>query len=182
MKNIEVEARALVTEKEYNNLFKKLKKETKYLKEIRDETIYFNEEGNVRLRRDDEQSYLIIKAGKLHARYREEKEFVFPKKEFGRLKEVVEELGHKPAYMWQRKRKIFSWGNTKICLDDTKDYDRILELEELTDAKGKHKAYETLKEKMKKLGFAPASEKKMRQKFNEYKRKWKKGKIKLNTK
>ena len=65
-KNVEIEVRSFISFAEYKRLEKDLSKKAKFLQEIKDETIYLKGKKDIRIRRDNNSSYLILKSGKIH--------------------------------------------------------------------------------------------------------------------
>ncbi len=175
MKNrVEVEVRTLISFPEYKKLSQKLKRIAKFEKEIREETIYLGSE-RLRIRKDQKACYLIFKFGKIHQDSRREIEIEFKRKDFEKLKEVFKNLGFPIIAKWKRKRKVFNWGKTKVFLDDTKGYGKIIELERITDKKNRKKVLEELKDKLQILGIKKITPKEVfDKKFKEYLKNWKK--------
>jgi predicted adenylyl cyclase CyaB len=172
--NIEVEVRSLLNKKQYDSLKHRMNKEAKMLDSFCDETIYFTSDGNIRLRRDDKFTYIIVKGDKLHDYYREERQWKFDRNQFNKLKEIIESFGHIPVVGWRRKRIIYKWKGEKLFLDDTEGYYKIVEIERVTYKKDKNQALKELKNKLKILGLKPASKAKINKKFQEYKSRWQK--------
>jgi len=102
-------------------------------------------------------------------------EIEFKRKDFEKLKEVFKNLGFPIIAKWKRKRKVFNWGKTKVFLDDTKGYGKIIELERITDKKNRKKVLEELKDKLQILGIKKITPKEVfDKKFKEYLKNWKK--------
>ncbi len=174
MKKFEVEVRTFVSPFLYQKLIKKLKKIAKFKGEVNEETIYFGSE-KLRVRKNDKASYLILKSGKIHQDFRKEIEIKFKREDFEKMKELLERIGFKTIAIWKRKRMIFDWKGTKVFLDDTKGYGKIIELEKITDEKNKEEAFLDLKSKLLILGIKKITPKKIfDQKFRDYLKNWKK--------
>lgn len=174
MKNIEIEVRSFISPAQYKKLERKLKKVAKFLKEIKEETIYFGKE-NLRLRRDNNFSYLILKSGKIHDNFRNEIKIRFKRADFENLKDLFKRLGLNVNAMWFRKRKIYNWEGVKVFLDNTKGYERIIELEKIGTEKDKRKIYNDLKAKLLTLGIEKiTSKEEFDKKFQYYKNNWRK--------
>jgi len=173
MKTFEVEVRSFISDSQYKNLIGKLKKIAKFKGKIDEQTIYFGSE-RLRLRKDKKFSYLIFKFGKIHQNSRGEIEVKFKKEDFEKLKDIFQRIGFPVKAIWKRKRLVFDWNGTKVLLDDTKGYGKIIELEKITNEKGKEKAFFQLKTKLKILGIKKITPKKVfDQKFNYYLKNWK---------
>ena len=179
MKNIEIEIRSFISPAQYKNLEKKLNKVSKFLKEIKEETIYCGKE-NLRLRRDENSSYLIFKSGKIHDNFKDEIKIKFKRNDFENLKEIFARLGFNISIMWFRKRKVYDWRGIKVFLDDTEGYGRIIELEKFGKEKEKESIRKKLEKKLKSLGIEITAREEFDKKFNYYKNNWQKI-LKLNT-
>lgn len=174
MKRFEVEVRIFISNFQYRNFEKKLKKLAKFKKEIEEETVYCGDE-HLRIRRDDKSAYLILKGGKIHQNFRKEIEIKFKKEDFEKMKELLERIGFPIKAVWLRKRMIFDWKGIKAFLDDTKGYGKILELEKIGNEKNKEKIFLELKSKLLTLGIKKITPKKVfDKKFKNYLKNWKK--------
>lgn len=173
MKNIEIEVRSFISDKEYKKLLKELNKEAKFLDSIKEETVYFETpKGDLRLRRDQKRAYIILKGGKIHDSFREEIEIKCEKKDFEKIKKLFLKLGFKARIRWFRKRMIYRWKGIKLFLDDTKGYGKIVELEKITDIKERRKIHKNLENKLKSLGVKITPKKVFEEKFKYYKNNW----------
>jgi len=109
MKNIEIEVRSFISPTQYKNLKRKLNKIAKFLKEIKEETAYCGlqpthhptrknhrhppaTQEDLRLRRDGNFSYLILKSGKIHDNFRNEIKVKFRRNDFEKLKDLFDKL------------------------------------------------------------------------------------------
>ena len=174
MKKFEVEVRNFISNSQYKNLIKRLKKIAKFKGEINEETIYCGSE-KLRVRKDDKASFLILKSGKIHQDFRREIEIKFQKEDFEKMKELLERIGFSVKAIWLRKRLVCDWNGTKVFLDDTKGYGKIIELEKIVNEKSKERAFSDLKEKLLILGIKKITPKKVfDKKFKDYLKNWKK--------
>lgn len=174
-KNIEIEVRSFISSKQYKELEKKLNKIAKFLKEIKEETIYLKGKKDIRIRKDNESAYLILKSGKIHEDFRDEIEIKLKKEDFKKLKKLFQELDFKIEVIWFRKRKIYDYKGVKVLLDDTKGYGKIIELEKIGITKNKEKILKDLKEKISFLGIKKiTSKKEFNEKFKYFKNNWQK--------
>jgi len=173
MKNIEIEARSFITASQYKKLEAKLNKIAKFLEEINEETVYCGGE-RMRIRRDDDYSWLILKSGKIHDDFRNEIKIQFKRSDFEKLKEIFKRLGFNIAVVWFRKRKVYDWRGTKVFLDDTKGYGKIIELEEIGRTGTEKAIHKKLEDKLKSLGVKITPKKVFEEKFNYYKKNWRK--------
>jgi len=176
MKNVEVEVRSFISDKEYKKLLKKLKKEAEFLDLIREKTVYFKVPGggDLRLRKNGKYAFIICKEGKIHDYFREEIEIKCQKEDFEKIKKLFSKLGLKAKIRWFRKRRIYRWKGVKLFLDDTKGYGKIIELEKITRAKERKKIHKQLENKLKSLGIKITPKKVFEEKFNYYKNNWRK--------
>jgi len=173
MKNIEIEVRSFISNIQYKNLERKLNKITKFKKEIEEETVYCGKEG-LRLRRDNNFSYLILKSGKIHDDFRNEIKIQFKRTDFEKMKELFEKLGFKTNVRWFRKRKVYDWKGTKVFLDDTRGYGKIIELEKIGKVGEERKIHKNLEGKLKLLGVKITPKEVFEKKFKYYKNNWRK--------
>jgi len=191
MKNIEIEVRSFISQKAYKRLRKKLDKEAKFLKSVNEETIYFRAErenkvlanrgsyfkgieGDLRLRRDRDQAFVIFKKGKIHDNSREEIEIKFDRKDFEKIKKLFVNLGSREVVKWFRKRRVYQWKGTKVFLDDTKGYGFIIELEKIGKVGEGRKIHQQLENKLKSLGVKITPKEVFEKKFEYYKKNWQK--------
>jgi len=175
MKNLEVEVRSFITKEEYKRLIRKFDKEAKLLDSINEETIYLKgTKGDLRLRRNKDQAFIIFKTGKIHDDSREEIEIKFNKKDFEKIENLFLQLGFKTEVRWFRKRRIYQWGNLKVFVDNTKGYGFIIELEKTGRRGERGKIHKYLKNKLKSLGIKITPKKIFDEKFKYYKNNWQK--------
>jgi len=175
MKNIEIETRSFITKGEYKRLVQKFGKEAKFLDSVNEETVYFKgARGDLRLRKNDKQAYIILKGGKIHDDFREEIEIKCDKKDFKKIEELFKKLGFEDEIHWFRKRRIYKWEDTKVFLDDTKGYGYIIELEKIGKLREKERIHKELENKLKSLGIKITPKKVFEEKFKYYKRNWRK--------
>ncbi len=171
--NIEVEVRSFISEKQYKELLSFFEKKGKFLKEDLQETIYFDCEEDLRIQKSKFFPKIWMKKGKMHDNQREEIEIKFNKKEFNKIKELFNSLGYNVQIKWIRKRIAFLWDDITVCLDYTKGYGYIIELEKVTIKANSKKDYLTLKEKLKSLDVKITTKKEFEEKFRYYKENWK---------
>lgn len=174
MKNIEVEVRALISESEFNRLKKFFDKNAKFLNRHKDETIYYDKDGRVRLRREENKVYFVHKGGKIHDKHREEFEIVINKSDFISGQKMLKTLNRPPVVKWQRKRLTWQHQGVKAYLDNTKGYGRIFELEAVVSPKDKEKAHQKMLKIFKNLKIKPTPKEKIGEAYNYYLKNWKK--------
>ena len=114
-----------------------------------------------------------LKKGKLHDEAREEIEIKFNREDFEKIEKLFLSCGLNIQIKWFRKRNQFNWNGIKVCLDYTKGYGYILELEKLSFKENKEKDLELLKQKLKELNIKITSKEEFNKKFEYYKNNWK---------
>ena len=173
MNNIEAEVRSFISKEQYEKLLSFFKQNAKLLKEDYQETFYFDCESDLRIQRNNFFSKIWMKNGKIHDDHREEIEIKFDKDEFENLEKLFLALGYNIGIKWFRKRFEFQWEETTVCLDFTKGYGYIIELERMTSKENKQKEYENLKQKLKSLNINITTKEEFDKKFSYYKENWK---------
>jgi len=173
MKNIEVEIRSFISKEEYEKLLKFFKEKAKLIKEDYQESFYFDCDQDLRIQKNDFYSKVWMKKGNLHDEHREEIEIKFDKKDFRELEKLFISLGLNVDIKWFRKRFEFEWDNITVCLDCTKGYGYIIELEKMSSVEGQEKEFKKLKQKLESLNVKITSKEEFQKKFNNYKKNWK---------
>ena len=161
--NVEVEIRAFIDEKKYENLLDFFSENSKKIDEEEQETHYFNTKEDVRIQETNTYSKIWMKRGRLHDDSREEIEVKLAKVDFSKLKEIFKALGHNVEIKWFRKRHTFLWGNITVMLDYTKGYGYIIELEKMIDDKNTEDTLLLLRNKLKELGVQETSKEEFNQ-------------------
>ena len=171
-KNIEVEVRSFITKEQYSKILDFFKENAKLTKEDSQETHYFDCEQDLRIQKNNSGAKLWLKKGKMHDTTREEIEIKTKGEDFDKLREIFEAVGFKVGVKWFRDRKQFDFNGIKACLDYTKGYGYILELEKMSSENEKEKALEELKLKFKELGIEITPKEKFDEQFDYYKKNW----------
>lgn len=172
-KNIEVEIRSFISKEKYEELLEFFNKEAKLIKEDFQETHYFDCDQDLRIQKNNAGAKIWMKKGKIHDDAREEIEIKTNGDGFEKSKKLFNYLGYNIEIKWLRKRNQFIWGNIKVCLDYTKGYGYIIELEILTSEEEKEKTLEDLKEKLEGLNIPLTPKEEFELKFHNYKKNWK---------
>jgi predicted adenylyl cyclase CyaB len=172
MNNIEVEVRSFISQKEHNKLLNFFQKEAKLLKEDYQESFYFDCEEDLRIQKNNFYSKVWMKKGKIHDDSREEIEIKFDKEDFEKLEKLFFSLGFNIEIKWFRKRFQFQWDDIVVCLDYTKGYGYIIELEKMSSKEEKEKVIQYLKEKLKSLNINVTPKEVFQKKFQNYKENW----------
>jgi len=172
MKNIEVEVRSFISEEKYKELIEFFKKEGKFVKEDYQETYYLDCKEDLRIYRTNSNSIVLLKKGKVHDYFREEIEIKFKREDFEELEKLFSNLGFNVSAKWFRKRFEFKWHEINVCLDYTKGYGYIIEMEKMSDENEKEETLKELKEKMKILSISITPKEEFDKKFLHYKENW----------
>jgi predicted adenylyl cyclase CyaB len=173
-KTTEVEVRAIISPAEFLRLKKFFSRKAIFLNHHKDETLYFDRDGKIRMRLEKKFACFIHKSGRIHDKQREELEIKFSKSDFLRAQKFMEFLG-KPVFVrWDRERFVWKFRGFKAYLDNTKGYARIFELEAITDSKGGGKAYQKMLEIFKDLNIKPALKEKIKKHYEYYLKNWRK--------
>ncbi len=173
MNNIEVEIRSFISKEKYEELLDFFKENSKQIKEDNQETHYFNCEQDLRIQKNNQGSKIWLKKGKIHDDAREEIEIFTRDDKFEELGRLFNNLGHEVEIKWLRKRNQFNWDGIKVCLDYTKGYGYIIELEKMSSEEDKENVLKELKNKLKELNIPLTPKEEFDEKFNHYKENWK---------
>lgn len=171
--NIEAEIRSFISKEKFEELLDFFKQNAQLIKEDYQETFYFDCDEDLRIQKNDFFSKIWMKKGKLHDDYREEIEIKFNKDEFENLEKLFLSLGYNIEIKWFRKRFEFKWDDVIVCLDSTKGYGYIIELEKMCSEDMKEKEFELLKQKLESLNIKITSKEEFNKKFQHYKENWK---------
>jgi len=167
---IEVEIRSFISQEKYQELLEFFNQNGNLVKEDDQETYYFDSDQDLRIQRSRLGGKIWLKKGKLHDEAREEIEVKFPRDQFEKAEELFLALGFKVEIKWFRHRFQFEWEGIKVCLDYTQNYGYIIELEKLSDEKGKEKEYNLLTQKLGSLGVDLTPKEEFERRFLEYKK------------
>jgi predicted adenylyl cyclase CyaB len=126
----------------------------------------------LRIQKNNRGSKIWLKKGKIHDDAREEIEIFTEGDRFEDLEKLFNELGHNIQIKWIRKRNQFDWNGIKVCLDYTKGYGYIIELEKLSDEDNKDIILNELKEKLNELNILQTPRDEFEERYNYYKENW----------
>ncbi len=172
--NTEVEVRSFITKEDFERFFVFFKENAKFLKEDYQETFYFNTKEDLRIQKNNFFSKIWMKKGKIHDKHREEIEIKFDRNDFDKIERLFLSLGLEIEIKWFRNRHEFLWNDITVCLDFTKGYGYIIELEKITNEKEKEKEYKKLLEKLNSLDIKITSQEEFNERFLDYKENWEK--------
>jgi predicted adenylyl cyclase CyaB len=170
--NIEVEVRSFISPEKYSELLEYFKANAKLLKEDYQESYYFDCEADLRIQRNTHGAKIWMKQGQIHDDHREELEIEVDREDFNKLEQLFINLGYQVEIKWFRRRFEFKWNSITVCLDYTKGYGYIIELEKMTNKDEQEQIHLHLMEKMKELKINISSKDEFAEKFNYYKANW----------
>lgn len=170
---IEVELRSFISQNKYNELLDFFRLNATLDKEDLQETYYFDTPEDLRIQKNSTGCKVWLKKGKLHDPAREEIEIKLPASDFQSLKNLFSSLGYGVEIQWLRFRKQFNYKGVKVCLDNTKGYGYIIELEKLCSPEEQEETVCSLKQMFKDLDIPITPKEEFEQKFNHYKQNWK---------
>jgi predicted adenylyl cyclase CyaB len=171
-KKIEVEIRSFISKEKYEELLEFFRVNSEFVKEDFQETHYFDCEQDLRIQKNNVGSKIWLKKGKIHDDAREEIEIFTKEDSFENLGKLFNALGHKVEIKWLRNRNQFNWNGIKVCLDFTKGYGYIIELEKIGTEENKEKIIEDFKQKLNELNISLTSKEEFTNKYNYYKEHW----------
>ena len=171
--NQELEIRSFIPKEQYEKLLNFFRKNAKLIKKDYQETFYFDSKEDLRIQKNNFYSKIWMKKGNLHDECREEIEIKFSRDEFENLEKLFIGLGYNVEIKWFRKRYEFEWNEIKVCLDFTKGYGYIIELEKMCSKK-ETQELENLKQNLKSLNINLTPKEEFKKKFEYYKENWRK--------
>lgn len=173
-KDIEVEVRSFVDDEQFLLVKSRLDIDFDFIGRLNEITVYFSGEKDLRLRKNEEGVFLILKEGKIHDDSRKEFEIRFGAEDFDKMIQLLKGLGYEVEIKWFRERLEYRKENISVLLDDTKGYGKILELEEMTESGRELESKNRLEEMIKNLGVSKiTSKEEFGQRFEYYKNNWK---------
>jgi predicted adenylyl cyclase CyaB len=171
----ENEIRSFITEDEYNRLKLFFDSNAKLILTSNQETHYLQTGIDLRMQKDDRYAKLWLKDGIMHDDQRGEIEIYFNKEDFDNLYQIFNLLNYKTKIKWLRKRIEYDWDGIKVCLDNTKCYGYIIELEELKPDKNERDTINiNLRNKLESLGIKISSREEFEERFLDYEKNWEK--------
>jgi len=170
--NIEVEIQTFITKEKYEELLTFFTQNAEFVKEDFQETFYFDENSNLRIQRNNNGAKLWHKSGNVHDEFMEEIEIHGKREEFEDMEKFLNKLGHSVKIKWLRDRNQFNWQGIKVCLDYTKGYGYIIELEKMSSEENKKEVLEELKKKLSELNINETPKEIFNEKYNYYKNNW----------
>ena len=172
-KTIEAELRSIIDEKKYAELTDFFARNAMLQHTAYQETHYLHGMYDLRIQRSDMQAKVWLKKGIMHSNAREEIAVHCSKDEFGQLEKLFSTLGFTPKIKWFRWRKEYRWRGTTVCLDYSRGYGYMLELERLCTPAGKGRALAALQQQAAELGITPTPKAELDKRLAYYARHWK---------
>ncbi|MDO8571455.1 MAG: CYTH domain-containing protein [bacterium] len=172
MKTIEVEIRSFIPENQWDDLLDFFHTHATLIKEDFQETYYFDCAEDLRIQKNEYYAKIWLKKGKLHDEAREEIEIHFDKNDFNKLETIFSLAGLPVKIKWFRKRYEFQWGDITVCIDDTKGYGRIIELEKMANEEEKESVITELKEAFNTLHLKQTPLDEFKKRFAYYEKHW----------
>ena len=173
MNNIETEIRSFITKQQYEALINYFTTNATKIKEDNQETIYFDCKEDIRIQKNDFFAKIWMKKWEIHDDHREETEIKSDKADFETLQQVFTALGIKTQIKRLRQRTEFQRNDITVCLDYSKGYGYIIELEKMTNEADKQQEYEKLKQQLIDLQIAITPKEIFKEKYEYYKQNWK---------
>lgn len=169
----EIEIRSFISKDKYFELIEYFNKNAKFLSETNQETHYFNSNKDLRIQKNDLYSKIWLKCGKMHDERRKEIEIRFNKEDFAKAEDLFNELGYDVKIKWFRKRREYEWNEFSVCIDYTKGYGYIIEIEKLCEEKDKDYYEKLIKSKFNEINIDITSKEEFSEKFKDYENNWK---------
>lgn len=136
----EVEIRSFITKDKYYSLKSLFTEKADLIEESEEETYYLKGDKDLRIQKSDKRAKLWLKEGEIHDESRNEIEVTFDCRKFDDLKLILEKIGYRPKVKWARRRLKYKKNNMIYCLDFTKDFGYILEIEKVIDCNAEEEA------------------------------------------
>lgn len=174
MSNTECEIRSFITKKRYKKLLDFFNKNAKSFGKENQITYYFDGDVDLRIQQNKAYSKIWLKKGKIHDEAREEIEIRCAKEDFKKLEKLFLILGYKIEIKWFRERRGFKWKGTSVCLDYTRGYGYIIELEKMCREKEIEETRKYLKSKLAELEVQLTPKKEFEKEYDYYKKNWRK--------
>ena len=172
-KNIEVEVRSFIDDEQFKDIKGILDRDFEFIKELKEITVYFTGEKDLRMRKNETEASVILKEGKIHDDFRKEFEVKIGVDDFDDMAELFQSLGYTIEIEWQRNRLEYHGNDMKILLDDTKGYGKILEIEKMAEEGNETETHSVITEEMNKFGIEKiTSKEEFNERFEYYKQNW----------
>ncbi|MBT4166364.1 CYTH domain-containing protein [archaeon] len=171
-KNIEVEIRSFITKLQYEQFLEFFNQNAELVKQDYQETYYFDSEQDLRIQKNEQGSKIWLKKGQIHDDCRDELEIKFSKEDFDKANQIFQALDYSVEIKWFRTRHEFNWEGIKVCVDYTKGYGYIIELEKLSSVEEQEGVLDELRQKMNELKIQETSKEEFNKQYENYKQNW----------
>lgn len=172
MKQIEVEVRCFLEQDDYTRLCKFFDAEAVLEKEDQQETHYYSGKADLRIQQNTTGAKIVFKAGVVHETQREEIEVPVARGDFTKLERLFVASGHDVEIKWFRYRRQYKWRDIIVCLDDTRGYGKILELEKMATTTNQDMAKDELIKIAQELKIEITPKQFFDEKYQYYKENW----------
>ena len=169
---IEVEIKSFITKVQFDRLHSFFLKNATFLYQDNQETCYFTGDKDIRSQKNTDSAKIIFKKGRVHDQQRAEVEVRVLQEDYENIQAIFNELGLVPEIIWYRKRLAFKWQDIDVCLDHTKGYGYILEMEKLSDKKRQDPDLAYLKAKLADLNITLTPREEFEKAFAYYRANW----------
>lgn len=173
----EIEYKFLLDDKQRKSLVKFLEKNNaEKVKEEEQDNFYYVARGNLdlRIRRTEDKSLLILKKGWMHDEDREELEVECDRDDFDKLDEILTSLGYEYDTKWYRKRVEYKYKDFSITIDFNAGYGYVTEIELVVDEGKEKESLEKILKFAKELGIEPTPKETFDKMYEYYKKQWQK--------
>ncbi len=172
MSSIECEIRSFLSDQKYKELLEFFEREAEFAGEENQVTYYFDCEQDLRIQMSNDEAKLWLKMGTMHDDAREEIEVKFMRGDFATLERLITSLGYNVEIKWFRKRRRYLWRGTKVTLDQTEGYGKIIEIERLGTEETQDEILCDLRDLLGELDIAPTPREEFNRKFEHYRNNW----------
>ncbi len=135
---------------------------------------YYKAPGDLdlRLRRTDNEAYLILKKGWMHNENREETEVPINKNDFEATDSILRNLGYEYDTKWARTRYEYHLNGYTVVLDNNVGYGWVAEIERRVREGTEKHAQNDILQLAKKIGIEPTPKEHFDKMYAHYKQHW----------
>lgn len=180
---IEVEVRSFISKEKYEELLEFFKENARLVEEGFQDTHYYDSNRILRTQKNKSGGKVCFKKGDIHDNQREEIEINFNgDNDFDKMNNILGNIGFGVQSKWFRERKEYDWKEIRVCLDNTKGYGYIIELERMMEVglaskdaegdKNKEEVLKLLRDKLLELGVEETSKEEFNKKYDYYNNNW----------
>jgi len=129
--------------------------------------------NDLRIRKTETESYLILKVWDMHDESKEEYEVKCDREEFEKLDKMLSKLGYSYDTKWFRYREEFEFNGFNITLDENSGFWWMAEIEKVVEEWEEEQAKKEILEFAQSLGLDPTPKSDLDLIYNHYKKNWK---------